>query len=82
MNGAVTSRVNTCDSASSSAASTWRAYSLTSDRQPSDGLISVAPKLVDSGVVSPYLVLEVKPMTWCAWAEWSKYNLRRAARTD
>jgi hypothetical protein len=43
---------------------------------------SVAPKLVDNGVVSPYLVLEVKPMTWCAWAKWSKYNLRRAARTD
>lgn len=34
----------------------WRAYSLTSDPQPEDGLISVTPKKVDSGVVSPYLV--------------------------
>ncbi|WP_028936478.1 ferredoxin reductase [Pseudonocardia spinosispora] len=34
----------------------WRAYSLTSDPHASDGLISITPKLVDSGVVSPYLV--------------------------
>ena len=27
-------------------------------------------------------MLEIKPMTWCAWAKWSKYNLRRAARPD
>lgn len=39
----------------------WRAYSLTSDPQPEDGLISVTPKKVDSGVVSPYLVERVKP---------------------
>lgn len=39
----------------------WRAYSLTSDPQPEDGLISVTPKKVDSGVVSPYLVTKIQP---------------------
>jgi ferredoxin-NADP reductase len=39
----------------------WRAYSLTSDPAPEDGLISVTPKKVDSGVVSPYLVERIKP---------------------
>jgi ferredoxin-NADP reductase len=39
----------------------WRAYSLTSDSQPEDGLISVTPKKVDSGVVSPYLVEKIQP---------------------
>lgn len=39
----------------------WRAYSLTSDPQPEDGLISVTPKSVDSGVVSPYLVQKIQP---------------------
>jgi ferredoxin-NADP reductase len=39
----------------------WRAYSLTSDPQPEDGLISVTPKKVDGGVVSPYLVQEIQP---------------------
>ncbi|TSD95142.1 ferredoxin reductase [Skermania sp. ID1734] len=39
----------------------WRAYSLTSDPQPADGLISVTPKLVEQGVVSPYLVRKIKP---------------------
>ena len=39
----------------------WRAYSLTSDPQPQDGLISVTPKKVDSGVVSPYLVQKIQP---------------------
>ncbi|OBK18928.1 ferredoxin reductase [Mycobacterium asiaticum] len=39
----------------------WRAYSLTSDPEPADGLISVTPKRVDSGVVSPYLVEKIKP---------------------
>ncbi|MBY4209873.1 ferredoxin reductase [Rhodococcus fascians] len=34
----------------------WRAYSLTSDPDPEDGLVSVSPKLVPSGTVSPYLV--------------------------
>jgi ferredoxin-NADP reductase len=34
----------------------WRAYSLTSDPGRPDGLISITPKLVDSGKVSPYLV--------------------------
>ena len=37
-----------------------------------------------AGDVPRYLagipVLEIKPVTW--WAKWSKYNLRRAARTD
>ncbi|MBI2697686.1 ferredoxin reductase [Mycobacterium gordonae] len=39
----------------------WRAYSLTSDPEPVDGLISVTPKKVDSGVVSPYLVERIQP---------------------
>ena len=39
----------------------WRAYSLTSDPSPTDGLISVTPKKVDSGVVSPYLVQKIQP---------------------
>jgi ferredoxin-NADP reductase len=39
----------------------WRAYSLTSDPHPEDGLISVTPKKVDSGVVSPYLVEKIQP---------------------
>lgn len=39
----------------------WRAYSLTSDPQPEDGLISVTPKKVDEGVVSPYLVEKIQP---------------------
>ena len=39
----------------------WRAYSLTSDPRPEDGLISVTPKKVDTGVVSPYLVEKIQP---------------------
>jgi stearoyl-CoA 9-desaturase NADPH oxidoreductase len=39
----------------------WRAYSLTSDPQPEDGLISVTPKKVPDGVVSPYLVEQIQP---------------------
>ena len=39
----------------------WRAYSLTSDPAPEDGLISVTPKKVDGGVVSPYLVQKIQP---------------------
>ncbi|MGA9679887.1 MAG: ferredoxin reductase [Mycobacterium sp.] len=38
----------------------WRAYSLTSDPSAEDGLISVTPKKVDSGVVSPYLVEKIQ----------------------
>ncbi len=34
----------------------WRAYSLTSDPYREDGLISITPKKVDKGKVSPYLV--------------------------
>ena len=34
----------------------WRAYSLTSDPGRPDGCISITPKLVDAGKVSPYLV--------------------------
>ncbi len=41
----------------------WRAYSLTSDPYREDGLISITPKKVDEGVVSPYLVKEAKPGT-------------------
>jgi ferredoxin-NADP reductase len=39
----------------------WRAYSLTSDPDRADGCISITPKLVDEGKVSPYLVREAKP---------------------
>ena len=41
----------------------WRAYSLTSDPYREDGLISITPKRVDEGKVSPYLVSEAKPGT-------------------
>lgn len=41
----------------------WRAYSLTSDPDRPDGLISVTPKLVESGIVSPYLVNRIEPGT-------------------
>jgi ferredoxin-NADP reductase len=41
----------------------WRAYSLTSDPYREDGLISITPKKVDAGKVSPYLVCEAKPGT-------------------
>jgi stearoyl-CoA 9-desaturase NADPH oxidoreductase len=34
----------------------WRAYSLTSDPDRPDGFISITPKLVESGVVTPALV--------------------------
>lgn len=39
----------------------WRAYSLTSDPGRSDGRISITPKLVDSGKVSPYFVRTARP---------------------
>ena len=38
----------------------WRAYSLTSDPDPVDGLVSVSPKLVPDGKVSPYLVRRIR----------------------
>ncbi len=41
----------------------WRAYSLTSDPYRPDGLLSITPKRVDAGVVSPYLVDVAKPGT-------------------
>jgi stearoyl-CoA 9-desaturase NADPH oxidoreductase len=41
----------------------WRAYSLTSDPYREDGLISITPKKVDAGKVSPYLVTEAGPGT-------------------
>jgi ferredoxin-NADP reductase len=41
----------------------WRAYSLTSDPQRSDGLISITVKDVDEGKVSPYLVRRGRPGT-------------------
>ncbi|WP_041451062.1 ferredoxin reductase [Hoyosella subflava] len=41
----------------------WRAYSLTSDPEPEDGLISLSPKVVESGTVSPYLVHRITPGT-------------------
>jgi stearoyl-CoA 9-desaturase NADPH oxidoreductase len=39
----------------------WRAYSLTSDPYREDGLISITPKKVDTGKVSPHLVSEARP---------------------
>jgi ferredoxin-NADP reductase len=39
----------------------WRAYSLTSDPGRADGCISITPKLVEGGTVSPYLVRDAKP---------------------
>src|SRR5947209_2514065 len=41
----------------------WRAYSLTSDPYREDGLISITPKKVDAGKVSPFLVTEAQPGT-------------------
>ena len=34
----------------------WRAYSITSDPDREDGFISITPKLVETGIVSSYLV--------------------------
>jgi stearoyl-CoA 9-desaturase NADPH oxidoreductase len=39
----------------------WRAYSLTSDPGRPDGCISITPKLVEEGVVSPYFVRHARP---------------------
>jgi ferredoxin-NADP reductase len=39
----------------------WRAYSLTSDPGRADGCISITPKLVDAGVVSPWFVRQARP---------------------
>src|SRR5437660_5284500 len=41
----------------------WRAYSLTSDPWRDDGLISITPKRVEAGKVSPYLVSKAQPGT-------------------
>jgi ferredoxin-NADP reductase len=41
----------------------WRAYSLTSDPERPDGFISITPKLVDGGKVSPFLFRRVRPGT-------------------
>ncbi len=39
----------------------WRAYSLTSEPGREDGCISVTPKLVEEGKVTPFLVREAQP---------------------
>ncbi len=39
----------------------WRAYSITSDPGRPDGFISITPKLVEEGKVSPYVNRELKP---------------------
>lgn len=39
----------------------WRAYSLTSDPDRSDGCICITPKLVEEGTVTPYLLKQAKP---------------------
>lgn len=41
----------------------WRAYSLTSDPGRPDGCISITPKLVEGGKVSPFLFGRVRPGT-------------------
>jgi stearoyl-CoA 9-desaturase NADPH oxidoreductase len=41
----------------------WRAYSITSDPGRPDGFISITPKLVETGKVSPYLVRAARPGT-------------------
>jgi ferredoxin-NADP reductase len=41
----------------------WRAYSLTSDPGRPDGLISITPKLVEEGTVTPWLVRRAQPGT-------------------
>lgn len=41
----------------------WRAYSLTSDPKRPDGCISITPKLVEGGKVSPFLFGRVRPGT-------------------
>jgi stearoyl-CoA 9-desaturase NADPH oxidoreductase len=41
----------------------WRAYSLTSDPDRPDGCISITPKLVEEGKVTPYLVRSAQPGT-------------------
>jgi ferredoxin-NADP reductase len=41
----------------------WRAYSLTSDPKRPDGFISITPKLVEAGKVSPFLFRGVRPGT-------------------
>jgi ferredoxin-NADP reductase len=39
----------------------WRAYSLTTEPGRPDGMIGITPKLVEAGVVSPYLVRHARP---------------------
>jgi ferredoxin-NADP reductase len=39
----------------------WRAYSLTSEPGRADGCISITPKLVEAGKVSPHLVRRAEP---------------------
>ena len=39
----------------------WRAYSLTSDPDRPDGCISITPKLVEEGKVSPYVSRRARP---------------------
>jgi len=39
----------------------WRAYSLTSDPDRPDGWISITPKLVEEGKVTPFLVQQARP---------------------
>jgi stearoyl-CoA 9-desaturase NADPH oxidoreductase len=41
----------------------WRAYSLTSDSDREDGFISITPKLVEDGMVSPYVNRKLRPGT-------------------
>ena len=48
----------------------WRAYSITSDPGRPDGFISITPKLVETGKVTPYLVRRRIRARSCGWAAW------------
>src|SRR3954454_21042171 len=39
----------------------WRAYSITSDPGRPDGFISITPKLVEEGKVSPFIAEQLRP---------------------
>ena len=56
----------------------WRAYSLTADPDREDGCIEITPKLLEDGVVSPYLCDAPAPATW---SDWGRRRRLRASRT-
>ena len=44
----------------------WRAYSLTSDPDRPDGFISITPKLVEEGKVTPFIHGKLQPGRSCS----------------